>query len=141
MIQIPNAVDKLIDVTNIEFDFALASPTVDASKIDIFVANLSMDLKLRGNKMREVLLLPTIVKVKRVREYMNAARVIKEARSSLCINKNALGQQLFNPGDLPSCSLHTRMRMAERVTKMLSLAGMRLAVTHNKHSNKIPWIM
>jgi len=103
----PNAVDKLTDVTNIEFDFA--SPTVDASKIDTFV-----------------------VKVKRVREYMNVSCVIKEARSSLRINENALGQQLFNPCDLPLCSLHARMCMVERVIKMLILAGMRLAVIHNK---------
>ena len=81
----PNAIDKLTDVTKIEFD--LASPTVDASKIDTFVANVTINLNLCGNKMREVLLLPIIIKVKRLREYMNMSRLIKEVRCSLRINE------------------------------------------------------
>ena len=39
---------------------------------------------------------------------------------------------LLNPEDLPSCTIHAKMRLAERMIKMMILAGMRLAMPAKK---------
>ena len=57
---------------------------------------------------------------------------MKECRSSLRINEDALAKQILNPGGLPPCPLHARMRMTERIIKMLLLAGMRIAMPRRK---------
>ena len=57
-----------------------------------------------------------------------------EYRSALRINEDALKKQILNPGDLLPCPLHAKMRMTERIIKMLILAGMRLAEPTKKFS-------
>ena len=82
--------------------------------------------------MLKVLDKPTTEKVSLVKKHLHIAMQVKEYRSSLRINEEALKTQLLNPGDLPPCTLHAKMRLTERMIKMLILAGMRLAMPAKK---------
>ena len=126
----PNAVSKLTESTNIEFDYAAMD--VDTVKLDMFVSNLSRDLRLRGYPMLEVLDKSTSEKVALLKTHLDIGALVKEYRSALRINEQALKSQILNPGDLPPCTLHAKMRLTERMIKMLILAGMRLAMPAKK---------
>ena len=103
----PNAVNKLTDTSNVEFDFE--SHDIDTVKLDLFVSNLSRDLRLRGYSMLEVLDKTNTKKVKLLKRHLDIAAIVKEYCSSLCIKEDALKQQILNPGDLPPCALHAKM--------------------------------
>ena len=129
----PNAMGKLTDITNIEFDYC--SPDASTAQVDKFMNNVSRDLKLRGYDMLEILDQPHKERVGRLRSHLHIASVVKECRSSLRINEDALAKQILNPGELPPCTLHAKMRMTERIIKMLLLAGMRIAMPTRKMSD------
>ena len=44
--------------------------------------------------------------------------------NSLLVNGDALGKQILNPGVLPMCILHAKMRMCEKLIQQLILTGM-----------------
>jgi len=82
--------------------------------------------------MLEVLDKSTAEKVALVKTHLDIGTQMKEYRLSLCINEDALKTQILNPGDLPPCTLHAKMRLTERMINMLILAGMRKAIPAKK---------
>ena len=96
----PNAVGKLTDITNIEFDYY--SPAASTAQVDTFMNNVSRDLKLRGYDMMEILNKSHTERVERLQNHLHIASVVNECQSSLHINEDALAKQILNPGELPS---------------------------------------
>ena len=95
---------------------------------NLFVKNVTKDLWLRGfdnenlpnDKEQRILLL---------RKCLHTGIQVSWCRNDLILNKVAQATQLLNPGIFPTCILHGKMRMVEKLIHQLILAGLRKNAT------------
>ena len=125
-----NALEKYTDTKNIDY----ACDGVDKARDDRFILNVTMDLTLRGFKRQD---LPPSRDdlVAKLRDCLNTGRTVRRCRNALEINEKALGKQVLNPGSLPCCILHAKMRMCEKIIQQIILAGMRKNATGQHFDN------
>jgi len=63
-----------------------------------------------------------------LQKHSDVGWMMQEYQSLLRMNANALVKQILNPGDLPSCTPHAKMRMKEKITKIFNLVNMRRVI-------------
>lgn len=115
-----NAVDKSMSTTNIDY---VVDGTVQ-SRDDAFNRQVTKDLRQRGYTFNDI---PqdAAERVSLLRKCLHTAEMVRNYRNALTLNEDALGTQILNPGFLPCCILHAKMRMTEKIIQQLILCGMR----------------